>query len=216
MSVNLSANLSANISSFSGKFSKKKEEDDNVEQKKKSASKQNPLLNSKTEPYVDDSDAFSTRITKAQKYEYWTHLLQNRGHRRPLPKAFKSWKSREIAKVNEQANYHPRHIRWFNFISSANWDQRSLNLFLIFLLLVVFYADGYALSISTKLITMNSANQIIALPLFLMFLCQLVPFFGMLYFITHCNDLVHFKAIKGIGTWVSLLPLARALCFILC
>ena len=55
---------------------------------------------------------------------------------------------------------------------------------------------------------MNSANQIIALPLFLMFLCQLVPFFGMLYFITHCNDLVHFKAIKGIGTWVS----ATSLC----
>jgi hypothetical protein len=159
---------------------------------------------------VDDSDAFSTRITKAQKYEYWTHLLQNRGTRRPLPKAFKSWKSREIAKVNEQANYLPGHIRTFNFISTARWDQRSLNLFIIFLLLTVFYADGYALSISPKLITMNSMNQIIALPLFLMFLCQLVPFFGMLYFITHRNDLVHFKAVKEIGTWVS--PAAPA-CF---
>ena len=197
----MSINLSANLGSFSNKF-KKTEESEEDKQKKNRAAKQNPLLNAVTDPYVDDNEAFKTRISKLDKYEYWTTLLQNRGVRRPLPKGFKSWRQREIASVNEQSNYSKFHVRMFDFISSANWDHRSINIFILWLFLVVFYVDGYALSMHPPLITWNSKNQIVAVGPLLIFFCQLVPFLGMLYFISHCNDLVHFKAIKGIGSWV--------------
>ena len=199
MSIKLSVNLS-----FSNKFKKPDEDAQQKDQKKKSAAKQNPLLNTKTDPYVDDNEAYTQRISKADKYAYWMALLPNRGPRRPLPKGFQSWKQREIASLNQQANYHWFYIRSFNFFSSVNWDHRSINLFIIFLILVIFFMDGYAEQYAPTVSALNTGNQILAVFPFLIFICQLIPFLGMLYFIGNCNDLVHFKAIKEIGKWVSI------------
>jgi hypothetical protein len=200
----MSVNLSSNLGSFSNKFAKKEETEDDKAKKNKAA-KQNPLLNAKTDPYVDDSDAYQVRYAKAEKYEYWTQLLQNRGPRRPLPKGFQSWKLREIASVNTQALYSKTTLRSFAFISSSKWDHWSINIFFAWLLLIIFYQDGFAVNIYKPLITMNAANQILAIPPLLIFFCQLVPFVGMLYFITHCNDLVHLLAIQNLGRWVRTL-----------
>lgn len=198
MSVNLSGSFS-----FSNKFQKKEVAEEET-QKKKTGAKLNPLLNSKTDPYVDDNEAYVPRISRAVKYEYWKALLPNRGPRRPLPKSFVSWKSREIADVNEEANYARVYLYGFNFIRSGTWDQRFLNLFIIWLLLIVFFVDGWAETLAPSVATMNAGNQILVIPPFIMFITQLIPFLGMLYFISNCNDLVHFKAVKEMGTWVSL------------
>lgn len=105
--------------------------------------------------------------------------------------------------INAQAQYHKSTIRYFNFFTSSRWDQWSINVFIAWLLLVIFYQDRYAVNTYKPLITLNSANQLLALPPLLIFFCQLIPFVGMLYFITHCNDLVHLLAINNIGRWVS-------------
>lgn len=197
MSVNLSVNLS-----FSNKF-KKADPTEEEAQKKKNGAKQNPLLNAKTDPYVDDNEAFQPRISRADKYEYWRALLPNKGARRPLPKAFISWKSKEIADVNEEANYSRVYLYSFNFIRNGMWDQRFLNLFIVFLVLVVFFVDKWADSLAPSVAHMNAGNQIIVIPPILMFLTQLIPCLGMMYFVSNGNDLVHFRAVKEMGSWVS-------------
>lgn len=199
----MSVNLSSNLGSFSNKFKKAEEPDDKEKEKRNRAAKQNPLLNAKTDPYVDDNDAYQVRISKADKLEYWRQLLPNKGTRRPLPKSFKSWKMRELAIMNGQDMYNKSHLKNFAFISSANWDHRSINVFIVWMILIIFYGDGYALNTYERLITYNAANQILAVPPLLIFIFQLIPFLGMLYYITHRNDLVHFRAITDIGKWVS-------------
>lgn len=196
--------MSINLS-FSNKFKKTETPAAEDETKKKNkAAKQNPLLNTKTDPYVDDNDLYVPRISRMDRYDYWLKLLPNRGPRRPLPKAFVSWKSRELASVNEQANYYRIHIVLFNIVKNKNWDHRYINLFIVWILLIIFFVDGWADNLAPFLVEYNTGNQILAIPPFLMFITQLIPFLGMLYFITHCNDLVHFKAVKEIGTWVSI------------
>eukprot|EP01032_Pedospumella_encystans_P009840 gene9840-11553_t len=194
--------MSINLS-FSNKFKKVEAPAETEEdaKKKNKATKQNPLLNTKTDPYVDDNDAYVPRISRADRYEYWMKLLPNRGPRRPLPKAFVSWKSKEIAMVNEEANYYRIYSIMFNIVKSKSWDHRYINLFIIWILLIVFFVDGWAESMAPFLIDLNTGNQLLAVPPFLMFITQLVPFLGMMYFITHCNDLVHYRAIKEIGSW---------------
>lgn len=198
--------MSINLS-FANKFKKAEAPaedgaEDNTK-KKKSAAKQNPLLNTKTDPYVDDNENYVTRISMADRYEYWLKLLPNRGPRRPLPKAFISWRSRELASINEQANYHRIHTMLFNIISSKNWDHRYINLFILWILLIIFIVDGWADSLAPFLVDLNAGNQLLAIPPLLMFITQIIPFLGMIYFITHCNDLVHYRAVKEIGSWVS-------------
>jgi len=197
--------MSLNLS-FSNKFKKVEtpvESEEDIQKKKNKAAKANPLLNAKTDPYVDDNDAYQPRISRADRYEYWLKLLPNRGPRRPLPKAFKSWKSKEIASVNEDANYYFIHVFLFNLIKSRSWDHRYINLFILWMLLIIFFVDGWAEQLAPFLVDLNTGNQLLAIPPLLMFICQLVPFLGMVYFITHCNDLVNYRAIKEIGSWVS-------------
>ena len=197
--------MSLNLS-FSNKFKKVEtpaESEEDIQKKKNKAAKANPLLNTKTDPYVDDNDAYQPRISRADRYEYWLKLLPNRGPRRPLPKAFQSWKSKEIANVNEDSNYYYIHVFLFNLIKSRSWDHRYINLFIIWILLIIFFVDGWAEQLAPFLVDLNTGNQLLAIPPLLMFICQLVPFLGMIYFITHCNDLVHYRAIKEIGSWVS-------------
>ena len=133
---------------------------------------------------------------------YWMQLLPNRG-KRPLPKAFKSWVAKEIADVNATANFPKVYLYGFKFICSGLWDQRFLNLFILWIILLIIYLDGFAALYAPMLITLNAGNQILMLPPLLMFVTQVIPFLGTLYFATHCNDLVQYLAVKNIGSWVS-------------
>jgi hypothetical protein len=195
----MSVNMSMNLSSFSNKF---KKAEPAAEEKKNKGAKLNPLLNVKTDLYVDDNEAYKTRISKEDKLQYWTQLLPNRG-RRPLPKAFKSWKLKEISSVNEKLNYPWYYLYMFGFIKSVNWDHRCLNLFIVWILLCIFFLDGWAAMVSPQAVSYNAGNQILMLFPLLMAITQAIPFLGTWYFISHCNDLVHFQALQDIGNWVS-------------
>lgn len=48
-----------------------------------------------------------------------------------------------------------------------------------------------------------STNPLISIPLILMLFVQIIPTFGMIFFIIRCNDLVRYCGTQNLGTWVS-------------
>jgi len=83
---------------------------------------------------------------------------------------------------------------------SKKWDQLYLGSFAMLLLLATYIYDNYASTYSNLgFITLPSA--VLLLPPIAMLFSQLLPLFGMLYLITHCNDLVHDAAEKDFGDW---------------
>lgn len=170
-------------------------------QKKNRASKLNPLLNSKTDEYVDDCDVYKPRITRTERYQYWIQLKKNKKPRK-LPD-FISWIGKEFATVNESENYSKRYILLFAIIKTSFWDHLYINFFIIWWILLIFYYDGWAMKYVPIAITLNANNTILLLPPLFMFLSQLIPLFGTIYFINNCNDLVKFLATTEMGRWVS-------------
>jgi hypothetical protein len=47
-----------------------------------------------------------------------------------------------------------------------------------------------------------AANPLISIPLVLMIVVQVIPTFGIIYFIIRCNDLVRYCGTQNLGTWV--------------
>lgn len=162
----------------------------------------NPWLNVKTDDYVDDNTFYQPRVSKEKKLEFYSHILRNK-NKRPLPTDFTSWKSKEIANVNELFNYSSFYIFTLNFVKSQRWDHWYLNFFIIWIFLMVFFLDGWAESFMPSLVELNKSNQIVMIPLFLMCVTQAVPCFGIIYFVSHCHDLLHFMAQKDFGSWVN-------------
>eukprot|EP00600_Ochromonadales_sp_CCMP1393_P004488 CAMPEP_0174965298 /NCGR_PEP_ID=MMETSP0004_2-20121128/6359_1 /TAXON_ID=420556 /ORGANISM="Ochromonas sp., Strain CCMP1393" /LENGTH=803 /DNA_ID=CAMNT_0016214121 /DNA_START=124 /DNA_END=2538 /DNA_ORIENTATION=- len=190
--------------SFTNKFNKNKEADtddgaaEREKKRKNHAAKQNPLLNAKTDQYVDDNQLFVSRIAPKDKLEYWAHLLAYDG-KRPLPPGVESWKKKEIATEHELDNYSKIHIRLFNFVRTAFWDQICLNIFILWLVMISFFEDGFAESMAPSLLSLKSTVYTV-FPL-LMFFTQLIPFLGTIYCVNFYNDLVNYIAIKEIGSW---------------
>eukprot|EP00601_Ochromonadales_sp_CCMP2298_P024262 CAMPEP_0173275086 /NCGR_PEP_ID=MMETSP1143-20121109/2791_1 /TAXON_ID=483371 /ORGANISM="non described non described, Strain CCMP2298" /LENGTH=251 /DNA_ID=CAMNT_0014211951 /DNA_START=89 /DNA_END=841 /DNA_ORIENTATION=+ len=162
------------------------------EEKRKKAAKQNPLLNAKTDRYVDDSNAYKVRISAEDKLVYWAHLLGNSG-RRPLPKGIESgWK-----KAEEAHAFSKYHLFVFDFFTSLNWDQSYLNLLLLWLLVLIFFGDGWAEAVGLE----SLQAPLLVVPPLLMFLCQIVPLLSMLYFEHFWNDLVHSRGLLSMTSW---------------
>lgn len=200
--------------SFSTKFSFKKkdapESKDNAngpklpEAKSKQKVKVHPLLNAKHGFYADDGELYTQKLSREERNTYWLALLNNRG-KRVLPSGFKSWMSREIATDHEGDNYPLLYTFLFNVSSSLNWDHRTLNLFIIFLLLIIALYDGWAAKYVPQLVDANSGDQLLVFLSLGMFICQLIPPVGMWYLTHYCNDLVLFKATLNFQSWVSAL-----------
>ena len=87
------------------------------------------------------------------------------------------------------------------FSSTVHWDQRYLNLFLLWLLLMIFIRDGWAMSYIPSILPL--LESIMLLPLYLMMITQLIPIVGAIYYVNRCNDMVRYLASKNFGDWVS-------------
>ena len=173
--------------------------------KNKSKTRHHPLLDAKTEAYVDDSELFMPKTTRKDRSDYWMQIVGNRGKRVPPP-GFKSFLARAMAKDTEIYNYPKIYTFLLKVTTSAMWDQWTINFFIIFLILIVFIYDGYARKYVPKLVTMNGdGNAIIMLPALAMFLCQLIPACGGFYLTHYCNDLVLYAASNNFQHWVSIL-----------
>lgn len=162
-----------------------------------------PLLDAKTDAYVDDGELFVPKTTRKDRSDYWMQIVGNRGKRIPPP-GFKSFIAKVMATDTEIYNYPRVYAIMLHVTTSSLWDQWTMNFFILFLLLVVFIYDGYAEQFAPTLVTMNGpGNSIIMLPLLAMFFCQLIPACGGFYLTHYCNDLVLYAASMNFQHWVS-------------
>ena len=190
MSVSLSQSLSQ---SFTNKFAKTvpAPADDTAQSK---ATKVHPLLNAKTEAYVDDTDLYKPRISRQQRYNYYHKFLELNGHRR---------RSKTHLDVPELEHYPTIFVYLFAFIRTNRWDQWYLNFFLLWLILVIVFTDGWVNQLAPIVNTYNTNNNLLQIPLAIMLVTQIIPFFGSLFFVHFCNDLMHLIASKNFQQWVS-------------
>lgn len=145
---------------------------------------------------------YKPRTTTEQRLEYWNYLVNQKQKRIPR---FDSWvKKDQLNGEDQDLNfYHPRWIRLVNNITSPRWDTGYLYLFILFIAIVVLTSEDMAASIGlSPLLSPDLAASATLLPLVLMFLTQLVPFFGMIFCICVCNDITRHLAKKQCSDWV--------------
>lgn len=165
----------------------------------KKGKKFNPLLSVKTEDYVDDLELYKPKITRQERYDYYQELLIINKDRKD---------STNLVVLSE-IQYYPKSFVWaFAFIRSNCWDQWYLNCLLIFFILIVVFSDGWVKLFAPFLITLNANNNLLMIPLALMFVTQIVPLFGTVFFVHFCNDLVRLIASQNFQQWVSLILIA--------
>lgn len=163
-------------------------------QKRRNAAKQNPLLNAKTDDYADDNLLYTPKITAKERFNYFNNYM----------KLNKNRKNSDYAIELEEIKHYPRkHVWIFGFIRSHYWDQLYLNLFLIWLVLIIALVDGWAKTYAPMLISLNANNNLLLLPPVFMLICQVIPLVGIIYYMHYGYDLVHYLASVQFQTWVS-------------
>eukprot|EP01031_Cornospumella_fuschlensis_P042829 gene42829-52332_t len=190
MSFSLSKKLSLKVDD---KKDNKKETENN--KKKGLVSRQNPLLLAKTEDYVDDIGLYEPKITRDDRLKYFDFLLAH-GKQWKIKK--KKGGNQETALFeNEELNYPQKIVKLFKVLCSNRWDHLYLDCLLLFLILVVFFLDGWA-----ALIGMDALqDSILTYPLIGMIVCAGTPCMGIVYYTHYCNDLVLFLASVNFNHW---------------
>ena len=197
------------INSFTNKTpqeEKDKEKKENEEKaksaKKANKSKLNPLLNAKTEAYVDDINLYNPRTTIEQRLTYWRNLLDINGSR-PLPDDHIPWIARELVEGDEYSQFPSRLINIFHFIKSRRWDQLYIDFFILWILLIIYIAEDIDAKFNLNLSVYISINSIYLLvPPVIMLFTQLIPLLGTVFYVHFCNDLVHYFARSTFSQWV--------------
>jgi hypothetical protein len=189
-----------------------KEEAKEAMKSRSKATKVHPLMNAVTDQYVDDVTFYQPKINREERYNYWKELLA-------LSKKVKKHgpglhTSEE--KFSFELNQYPRmYVRIFRFISSNYWDQLYFNFFFVFLILCFLLFDRYGRTFIPMIVSWNTDNQLVLLPLLGMFFTQLIPLFGTIFYVHFCYDLVTLLASQDIGNWVSRLFLSYSSLLIL-
>lgn len=180
---------------FSFKAKKPAEEEENNENKfVHKPQKQHPLLQARTEDYVDDTDLYKPRISRQDRVDYFEELLTLKKTRR---------RSKPVLDLQEIDHYPAAFVWAFAAVRSNRWDHWYLDLLLLWLLLLVAFEDGWVASYAPSLAASNANNALLQLPLALMLVTQVLPLFGTIFFTHFCNDLVQHVASLNFQEWVS-------------
>jgi hypothetical protein len=166
--------------------------------------RRNPLLLLKTEDYVDDTALYQPKITRNDRLSYYEFLQSQKTQQKKFLwyKANQnSWVSKEIRMSSEESLYPSIFVNLFRLIRSNWWDQVYLNLFIVFLLLLVLLRDGWAELLLPSLVAMQ--DSILLYPLLGMLVCAGIPCLGTAYYTHYCNDLVLLRASIDFQQWVS-------------
>ncbi len=161
------------------------------------ATKVHPLAIAITDSYVDDITLYKPKITREQRYNYWKQLvLLNKKTKKKL----QGYGADEtyLYELSQFPSIWPK--LWY-FFSSAYWDQLYLNSFFIFLILCFFCVDRYGQSLVPIIATFNANNQLLVLASLAMFVSQLIPFLGTLFFVNFCYDLLTLMASREFQHW---------------
>lgn len=139
--------------------------------------------------YVDTDQTFTMKVKPRERMEYWQFLIKTKRHQR-LPEA------RETDDEVIERTF-PKHVnRIFSIVVSQAWDYIYILLLFVFVVLVGLNHDGYLPAMVEPLLPM------IYTAIFLvMFMSQLLPAAGIIYFINRQNLRTHFRASTEFSEW---------------
>lgn len=163
--------------------------------------KQNPLLNAITDKYVDDISLYKPRIPRGQRYEHWKKINNLNLPKKQHIVDKDCWMSQELG-VKYSYTAFPAPVRYaVHFCTSNYWDHFYINMLIIWLILIVFFVDGWAKHYIPILVTMNAGNALVLLPPLAAFMTQLFPLFGTVLLMHNCYDCMHFYAAENFQNW---------------
>ena len=157
--------------------------------------------------FADDSDAYVQRVSRKDRIEYWRELVNKNKEAAINANALQS-ENKETWVEENRTNFfelelrkYPAYKVFFLYIlTSGLWDYAYLIALILWLILVSLKLDSF----STYLDSLPNL-YVLGAPLAIMFICQLLPVAGVMYFIPCCNDLTRFIATKYFGFWVRLI-----------
>ncbi len=182
------------------------------------------LLNAITEDYVDDSDLYKARMTRAQRLEYWDIMQEQKVRRNPPEGRMSYQKAWMKGEYDVESQMYPSLFKWwFALVKMPLWDYIYLFLFLLYLFVIIAVYDGLGADlVPGGLISANSTTPAVdtggydagsldpeiaanaaaiglgpatmLLPVIFMLLIQGPPSIGAFYFINRCNDLVKYTS----------------------
>lgn len=167
--------------------------------------------------YVDENEIYETQLTSYDRKVYWEYVVKRA---RKIPSRKKS--SDTVGIDHEKAadlaheksdSFSPRLEICFNFVITRTWDYCYVSLFIAFLLIVSVVSDGK--NIHEAINRYVSFSLLQTAILILMFISQIPPTLGIVYFMCFHNQRTHSKAETDFGKWVSVLNYLRILLYCL-
>jgi hypothetical protein len=128
---------------------------------------------------------------------YWTRLTERDEKKKAADPEVEAEKI-----LKDESTFPPRLNRAFTIVISPFWDYLYLSIFIAFLIIIALVdskseipADIYS--------NLSSPNVLIAL-LLIMFISQITPVIGIIYFMRYHNVITHIKAQEDFGKWAFL------------
>lgn len=120
-----------------------------------------------------------------------------------MPVNHKSWVTKELKTENGSLNYPVFYVFILNYIKSNKWDHLYINMFIIFLLLVIAFEDEWVDTYAPVLADVNADGILYIIIIVVMLVSQVIPSVGILYYINRCNDLTKYTASVDFPAWVG-------------
>jgi hypothetical protein len=163
--------------------------------------KLNPLLSAVTEQYVDDTSLYQPRISRRDRWNFWEKVEELNLPPTKLIVDKNCWMSQDLGIKNSFTAF-PFIIRAATRICTSNyWDHFYVNMMFIWLILIIFFVDGWAQSYLPILIVINAGNILILLPPLAALMTQFFPLFGTVVLMHTSYDCVHFYAAENFQHW---------------
>jgi hypothetical protein len=177
-----------------GKF--EEEQDDEDDANKRHGVKKFEVFE-KVIDYVDDTTKFRPKWTRRDRVQYWSWVSENKW-RPTLPPDFVSWLNQyRMNDYDLEIKYYPLGpVVFVRFCTSYYLDYAYIYLFMLWLVLLGLSTDGFL----DGIVTLDPS--LVALPLMLMMVTQVIAIVGGLVGVVYFNDLTKFLAIQQISKWV--------------
>lgn len=157
--------------------------------------------------YVDDCEIYKMQLTSYDRKKYYEYA--NERARKNLVRkksadvvGVDTGKAADLA-LQRSHSISSRKETIFNSVITRTWDYCYISLFLAFLFIVSVVSDGKDIH---QAVYQNISRPLLPTAiLILMFISQMPPLLGIIYFMCNYNQHTHFKAETDFGKWVSVI-----------
>lgn len=153
--------------------------------------------------YVDENEYYKARLSTEERFRYWNFITQRDKRRTLIDQPIDEEVVIKDTALQQEQKFSKLLEIIFLWVVSRVWDYLYIIFFLLFLIVVSLVHDAKQLP---PLAYDNLSNpQLPTALLVLMLLTQIVPVFGIVYFMFYHNKRTHFIAQGSFGKWVSLI-----------